>query len=183
MKELVDYSQNVKPVIAVFPQCPAAGNAKWVDLDWAQHGHVQPPMTDRVRMVFEILDDLNKTLPVDKDRVYVCGLSMGGYGTWDVLCRDPNRFAAGLICCGGGDAKVAAAKLKDKPLWIVHGDHDGAVPHTNAVEIVAALKAAGSKSFTYTQLPGYGHNVWGWTFGNKEILNWLFSQKIVQRDF
>jgi poly(3-hydroxybutyrate) depolymerase/lysophospholipase L1-like esterase len=180
--ELMDYAKTV-PFYAIFPQCPSGDNKKWANLDWSKHGHSLNQETDLVRMVFEIIDETEKTLKIDPDRIYICGISMGGYGTWDMLCRKPSRFAAGLVCCGGGDAKTAARALTHKPIWVVHGDRDGAVPYTNSVEMVNAIKAAGGKKIKFTTLEGWGHCIWEWAFGNKEILDWMFAQKRIHPDF
>ncbi|MCA9047007.1 MAG: prolyl oligopeptidase family serine peptidase, partial [Planctomycetaceae bacterium] len=125
--------------------------------------------------VLELLDQLIKTHAIDEDRIYVMGLSMGGYGTWDLLARHPEKFAAGVPICGGGDEKQAA-KIKEMPIWVFHGDADTAVKVERSRNMVAAIKEAGGKP-KYTEYPGVGHNSWTPAINEPEILPWLFSQK------
>ena len=116
-----------------------------------------------------------KELPIDKKRIYVCGLSMGGFATWELLSRRPELFAAAIPVCGGGDPRQAE-KFKDIPIRVFHGSADGVVLPAFSKLVVEALKKAGSQKVKYTEYAGVGHNSWTETFQNQDVLNWLFQQ-------
>lgn len=162
------------PVILIVPQCPK--EMAWVDTPWAAPGHTMPEQPSLpMRLALELLQEVLRERPVDPARVYVTGISMGGYGTWDALQRYPDRFAAALPVCGGGDV-ACAPRIKDVPVWIFHGDKDGAVPVQRSRDMHAALKACGGK-VQYREYAGKGHDVWTPTYSDKDVLTWLFSQR------
>src|SRR4029079_12914467 len=107
-------------------------------------------------------------------RLLVTGLSMGGFGTWDAAMRNPTLFAAALPVCGGGDPRKAAL-LKNLHLWTFHGSADDVIPVTASRMMVEALKAVGG-NIQYTEYPGAGHNVWGQTYANPDVLRWFIDQ-------
>src|SRR4051812_12672147 len=109
------------PCYVLVPQCPK--DQKWVDWDWSKAFTNQPAeMTWPTKVLMQMIEEFPKNNPdVDTDRIYLTGLSMGGYGTWDLLTRFPERFAAGIPICGGGDTSKAAALVKI-PIWAFHGD-------------------------------------------------------------
>jgi predicted peptidase len=111
---------------------------------------------------------------VNDNRVYITGLSMGGYGTWDALARRPNFFAAALPICGGGDPKTVA-RFVNVPIWCFHGDKDEAVRVQRSREMIEALKNAGGEP-KYTEYAGVGHNSWTQTYANPAVFEWLFTQ-------
>jgi predicted peptidase len=126
-------------------------------------------------MLLALIDQVLAENPaIDPTRIYLTGLSMGGFGTFDVLCRRPNLFAAAIAVCSGGDPAVAP-KIKDVPLWYFHGARDEVVPVENTRQMVAALKNAGSK-VKYTEYATLGHAIWQETYYNPEVLSWLFRQ-------
>lgn len=173
--DLLAYSKNLKtPAIIITPQCPSG--QQWVNTPWGDLKHSKPaePSTP-MRLVIELLNQSIKTLPVDKTRVYVTGLSMGGYGTWDIIQRHPEIFAAAMPVCGGGDTTLAV-KLTEIPIWAFHGGQDKVVPTERSREMIAAIKKSGGKP-NYTEYKGVGHNSWSKTYSNQEVLKWLFSQK------
>ena len=100
--------------------------------------------TPSLRMTMEIVDDAIARYPVDRDRIYVMGISMGGYATWELLQRRPELFADALPCCGGGDV-AQAPRLKDISIWAFHGSADKAVPVCRSRDMVSAIKAAGAR--------------------------------------
>ncbi len=174
VRDLITYSQNNEPMIIIAPQCPK--NKKWVEVDWDKLSHTMPKDPSYgMQLTLELIKKICKEFPIDKNRLYITGLSMGGYGTWDIIQRRPKMFAAAMPVCGGGD--IAGAPLfKELPIWVFHGDNDGAVPVTRARNMVKALKKCGSK-VKYTEYPGVGHNSWAQTYANKDVLKWFFSQK------
>lgn len=123
----------------------------------------------------KMVDDLCKSAPIDTDRIYLTGLSMGGYGTWSLAAAEPNRWAAIVPVCGGGNPKLVE-KFKDIPCWCFHGDKDDAVKVSKSREMIDALKAAGANP-KYTEYPGVGHNSWDKAYGTPELFSWLFEQK------
>lgn len=124
-------------------------------------------------MLIALLDDVSAAHAVDPDRVYLTGLSMGGYGTWETAIRNPDRFAAIAPICGGG-SRHQARRLKDVPTWVFHGDKDEAVPVGASIEMVDALKAAGG-DVQFTRYPEAEHDSWTETYNNPKLYEWFLS--------
>ncbi|MFI5379980.1 MAG: prolyl oligopeptidase family serine peptidase, partial [Tepidisphaerales bacterium] len=165
------------PCFVVAPQCPA--DRKWVDVDWSAASHTMPARpTDELRMAVEVLEQLRKEFPVDGRRIYVTGISMGGYGTWDVIARHPNYFAAAAPICGGGD-EATAGRIASIPIWCFHGGKDGAVKPQRSRNMIEALKKAGGQP-RYTEYPNEGHGSWVPAYNEADFLPWLFAQKLKQ---
>ncbi len=122
-----------------------------------------------------LLDDLMGKYRVDKDRVYLTGLSMGGYGTWALAAAHPEKFAAIAPICGGGNT-ADARKLVRLPIWVFHGAKDPTVPLPRSEEMVQAIKAAGG-NVKFTVYPEAGHDSWTETYNNPEFYTWLLAQK------
>lgn len=121
-----------------------------------------------------MLAEVEKDYKVDPKRVYLTGLSMGGFGTWSMAVAHPDKWAAIVPICGRGDTKQAA-KIKDIPCWCFHGDADPAVKVEGSRTMIAALKEAGG-SPKYTEYPGVGHNCWDRAYATKELYEWLLQQ-------
>jgi predicted peptidase len=161
------------PAFIVVPQC--AEEKKWVEVPWDAKEHKAPAEAGpTMKQVFALLDALQKEFSVDANRIYGVGLSMGGYGTWDILQRKPQLYAAAIPICGGGDVAYAD-RFKDTPVWVFHGEADPAVPVSRSRDMVKALKAAGGKPI-YTEYEGVGHDSWTQTFDNRLAWEWLFAQ-------
>jgi predicted peptidase len=127
-------------------------------------------------MVLELVEKMLKDHPdIDPNRVYITGLSMGGFGTFDLLMRRPDLFAAGLPLCGGGDPRYAD-KIKNIPLWVFHGGLDDVVAPRCSRRIVEALEKIGGK-VKYTEYSTMYHDIWNVTYYNPAVLEWLFAQK------
>src|SRR5207244_7702516 len=118
---------------------------------------------------------LQKEFSIDPKRLYITGLSMGGYGTWDLISRHPELFAAAAPICGGGD-EDQAEKIAKLPIWIFHGAKDQAVPVERSRNMVTALKKAGGEP-KYTEYPDVGHDSWVRAYKDPELFAWLFAQK------
>jgi len=116
-----------------------------------------------------------KYLRVDPERIYLTGLSMGGFGTWATAIAYPDLFAAIIPICGGGDP-AEAEKLKDMPVWCFHGDNDTVVPMALSENMVNALKEY-NPEVKFTVYPGVGHDSWTTTYENEAIYNWLLQHK------
>ena len=166
----------VDEAIIIFPQCSQTN--KWVDTDWSKGSYKldQVPESNEMRAVVELIGELQKKYSIDDKRIYACGYSMGGYGTWNLLMLHPDLFCAGVAMCGAGDP-TKASTLVDMPVWAIHGVKDPTVPVAGSREMVAAIKAAGGTKIHYTELPDNAHDVWTYTYKNREIFSWLFSQK------
>lgn len=170
-----DAHQAKHPAYVIAPQCP--GDKQWVDTDWTKGSYstTTVPVSDQLTTALEIADAVATELGTDPARQYITGLSMGGYGTWDAVVRNPDRFAAALPVCGAGDPSKADL-IKLLPLWTFHGDADPTVPTSGSRDMVAALKAVGS-TIKYSEYPGVGHDAWTMTYANEEVIDWLFTFK------
>jgi len=173
--DIVAWSKsNKEPVILIVPQCPL--NMQWVNVNWSAETHNMPDSPAiPLRLVFELCDQVRTKYPVDSSRIYIAGLSMGGYGTWDAIQRKPNYFAAAIPVCGGGDDKQAG-KIKNVPIWAFHGDKDTSVDPKRSRMMIEAIRKSGGNP-KYTEYEGVGHNSWKRTFTNPEVLRWLFDKK------
>jgi predicted peptidase len=145
------------PFILVSPQCPNS-RAGW-----------DPAALSA------LLDDIVANYKVDQDRIYLTGLSMGGYGTWRLAAFAPERFAAIVPICGGGST-ADAPRMKHLAIWVFHGAKDPVVPVKRSQEMVDALKAAGTDP-KFTIYPDAGHDSWTATYDNPEMWHWLLEQK------
>lgn len=122
-----------------------------------------------------LLDTLEKNLPVDASRIYVTGLSMGGFGTWRLAQAAPLRFAAIAPICGGGDSSYICA-IRNMAVWAFHGAKDDAVPYQESERMVNGLKKL-SADVRFTLYPDAGHDAWTATYKNPELYKWLLSKK------
>lgn len=157
------------------PQCPTG--RKWVNVDWSARTHTTPEQpSHEMRAVIQMLQRTMANHPVDADRIYLTGLSMGGYGSWDLAVRHPDWFAAVAPICGGGDERMAD-RLVDLPVWAWHGEADRAVPVQRSRNMIQAVRKAGGEP-KYTELDGVGHNSWTPAYTREDgVLPWLFKQR------
>lgn len=162
------------PCFVLAPQCPAG--QQWVNVPWAADRHQQPEKpSEPMAQTMQLIAQLQKDFSIDSRRLYVAGLSMGGFGTWDAISRYPDRFAAAIPICGGGDENKAASIAK-LPIWVFHGGRDGVVKTLRSRNMVDALKKAGG-SPKYTEYPKEGHGSWGPSAKEPQLLPWLFAQQ------
>jgi predicted peptidase len=176
IESLIRYGKDANdPAILLVPQCPA--NEQWVKVPWNAPSHTIPEQPSRpLRLALALLREKMAALPVDPARVYVTGVSMGGYGTWDAVQREPRLFAAAMPICGGGDTALAPV-IKHVPIWTFHGDKDTAVPVGRSRDMAKALEACGGK-IQYREYPDAGHDVWTRTYNDTGVLTWFFSQRL-----
>jgi predicted peptidase len=146
------------PFITVSPQCPIPS---W----WAFE----------IEALKGLLDSILANYAVDRDRVYLTGLSMGGYGSWAMGIAHPEMFAAVVPICGGGEPEKVCA-LKNVPVWAFHGTDDEDVRLQESQEMVDALQACGGDA-KLTIYPGVKHDSWTPTYANPELYEWLLSHK------
>jgi predicted peptidase len=162
------------PCFLIAPQCP--NESKWCEVDWGALSHTMPKEpSEPARLTLELIAAMQKDFSIDAKRIYLTGLSMGGYGTWDLLARRPDLFAAGVPICGGGD-EATAATIAKIPIWAFHGDKDTAVKVVRSRNMIEALKKADGVP-KYTEYPGVGHNSWSKAYSDPEMMKWLFAQK------
>ena len=127
-------NQAKHPAFVVAPQCPQSVGC-WDD------GRTNEP-GPHLLLVLKILDSLRTEFSIDSERIYVAGQSMGGYGTWDLITKRPDLFAAAVPLCGGGNVALAAA-IRKMPIWAFHGDVDPTVPVEQSRTMIAAIQKAG----------------------------------------
>jgi len=162
------------PCFLIAAQCPAG--QRWVEVDWGSESHVQPKEpSEPARLMLELIDQAIGELPIDPDRVYVTGLSMGGFGAWDLMARRPDLIAAAAIVCGGAD-EATAEKIKHIPVWVFHGAKDTAVQPARSRRMAAALEKAGGKP-RYTEYADVGHHSWECAYGDPDLFEWLFAKR------
>ncbi len=146
------------PFIVVSPQCPEG--------DW---------WDEKLDVLTNLLDDIVARYDVDTDRIYLTGLSMGGYGTWALASKYPGRFAAIAPICGGGK-RFMAYRLKDMPVWAFHGAKDSVVPLEESEEMVEAINDRGGNA-KLTVYPDAGHDSWTKSYDNQELYEWLLEHR------
>jgi len=140
---------------------------------WGKHS--PQIMTDVQPPVLEIIATLKNEFSIDNKRIYITGQSMGGFGTYAFIMRNPDMFAAAVPVCGRGDP--AKAKYIAKiPIWIFHGDKDPLVSVHHSRDMVEALEKAGGNP-RYTEYEGLGHNSWDKAYATGELWEWLFAQR------
>ena len=161
-------NQERHPCFVLAPQCPRS--PLWVDFET----HAQ---SKRLKLLPRLVADLEKLYPLDVDRVYLVGQSIGAFAVWSLLETNSSLFAAGVPVAGGGNP-AGAAKSATIPVWVFHGATDGVVPVAKSREMVAALKKAGGDP-RYTEFAHLGHELrcWQAVFHNPEFQEWLFSQR------
>ncbi|MBE6725408.1 MAG: phospholipase [Ruminococcaceae bacterium] len=175
-----DPSSPVYDSIVLAPQCPE--DSQWVLWPWEKGNYSieDTPESPGLETLCLLIDDVRDFYNVDDDRLYVTGLSMGGFGTWDLLSRHGARFAAGLPICGGGDPSYAEL-LKRIPIRTFHGSEDTAVPVAATRQMYAAIRKAGGELIDYTEFDGAGHGVWGQVYEDRDNIDWLYSQSLAER--
>ncbi len=151
----------LKDFIVVSPQCPS-NRVGW-----------------QTYMLNPFLDQILKDYQVDQDRVYLTGLSMGGYGTWAWAMQNPQRFAAIAPMSGGGDSNPRHVNraLKNMPIWNFHGEADPTVPISESEAMIDAVKKAGNTDVKFTRYPNVGHDCWSQAYGNPDLYDWFLQHK------
>ena len=164
--------------IVIVPQCPAG--QQWVDTPWENGSYsiAEVEESNELKAVYELLEETQSTLVTDTDRYYIMGLSMGGFGTWDMLMRHGDMFAGAVVMCGCADLSQAK-NIANIPIHAVHGTADTVtVPYDDALAMAQAIETSGLNNFTFESLEGYGHNVWDYVGNSTTISTWLFEQSI-----
>jgi len=158
--------QSARPTFVLTPKCEEP-NLGWGDTWHEEH-------TPHAKKVLKLIDSLSSKYNIDKKRIYIYGISMGGFGTFSMLAKEPGKFAAGFAICGGADPKVAP-KLLNTPLWIFHGSDDDVVPVYLSRDIYKEMVRLGGKVVKYTEYPGLKHNSWDSAMKEQGLNDWLYS--------
>ena len=155
-----------KSFIIVSPLCPAGKN-------WSED------------LLLALLDEIETKYPVDKHRVYLTGLSMGGFGTWNLGLNHPEKFAAIAPICGGGETigivlaqyydRATLAQMKSLGIWAFHGGKDTTVAPDESAHMVNALKKAGCEDIKLTIYPEAGHDSWTQAYAEPDLFPWLLK--------
>ncbi len=152
----IDRGMQFKAIVAS-PQCPSGKN--WTTENWFE----------------PLFKELTEKYHIDTSRIYLTGMSMGGFGAWDLAIKYPHRFAAVVPLCGGGRPQLVCA-MKDVPVWVFHGNKDEQVPIQRSEEMVEALKKCGG-SPKFTVLRGQGHDIHR-TYADERIYRWMYRHKL-----
>ncbi|MBN2413549.1 carbohydrate binding domain-containing protein [candidate division KSB1 bacterium] len=198
-------NQKNYPCFVLAPQCPT--DERWVDNDWSEgeYSIANTPISNELLTVNDLIDSLMQEFSIDTNRLYITGLSMGGYGTWDYICRYPDKFAAAIPMSGGGDSTYAA-KIAHIPIWVFHGEKDTTVPPSGSRDMIAALERVGrhpvythcfdgdctgmtdeeinsaikgGASLLYTEWESKGHVIWAESYDLPQLFPWVFSQNLL----
>ena len=147
--------------IVISPQCKSSDY-------WNSEGNLQ--------MLSRLITMVEENYRVDESRIYLTGLSMGGYGSWALAAKEPDRFAAVAPICGGGDPSMAE-KYKNTPVWVFHGAKDSVVPIVRSEEMVDAIKEY-NPDIKFTIYLEAGHDSWTETYNNEELYSWFLSNSL-----
>lgn len=168
-----DEMMKLHPALVIAPQCPTGAS-------WSNFSRKSSELTllstpsKPMELVISLIHQLIKKLPVDTSRIYITGLSMGGFGTFDAIERYPDLFAAAVPVCGGGDVSKVNT-ISKIPIWIFHGSEDAAVNPILSVNMVNALIKAGAHP-GFTMYPEVGHFSWIAAYSDPMMMEWLFRQ-------
>jgi predicted peptidase len=175
MNFATDQNMLAHPAIVVAPQCPEGQMWSSVSFDKERKSMTLNPEPSRpMSLLIGLIRQLMTRLPVDTNRIYITGLSMGGYGTFDALERYPDLFAAAVPVCGAGDTSRAAS-IAHIPMWIYHGAEDPSVNPRFGLAMFEALTNAGAHP-GFTQYPEVGHFSWLGAYSDPLMMEWLFRQ-------
>lgn len=195
-------NQNDHPCFVIAPQCPK--NNRWVDSNWDLDTFDFKLLTisNELSAFSDLLKKVVNDYPVDRARIYITGLSMGGFGTWYMLLKHPSLFAAAIPICGAGDPNLACS-IEHIPIWNFHGDIDKSVnvegsrlmmsalenckndilliPNPNSKEIIKNEETRNNilnSNLIYTEYKGKSHSIWNETYENPLVREWLFSKRL-----
>lgn len=168
------------PAFVLFPQCPATQTWAPMKVERDSSGKVKfdldanEPPTPPTTLLVSLLDSISHSKSINIKKVYIGGLSLGGMGTFYMITRYPDIFAAAFPICGAGNAEQADRFAKKVPVWIFHGGADPVVPVEASRAYDVKLKALGAEE-KYTEYPGVGHNSWDNVFVEPGLMPWLFE--------
>ena len=166
--------------IVIAPQCPEG--EQWVDTPWADGNYSTDkiPESNELEAVVALTKALCDEYSVDKARIYAMGVSMGGFGTWDLIIRHNDIFAGAAPMCGGGDPSKASS-LVNTPIYTFHGTADASVPYDGTAEMVEAIEDESGRMINFITYDGEGHGIWEKASAEEDWLEWLYEQKLTDR--
>lgn len=163
------------PAFVLYPRCRI--HERWSSVEWKLGTQKQVEQTPSQRTLMHLVDSLLATQPIDRRRVYLIGYSMGGYGTWDLLTRFPDRFTAAVPLAGGGDPTTVTKALADLPVWVFHGAKDTTVPISGSEDMVTAMQAIGAPvRFTRDENASHSGTAKILHRQTGDIMAWLLAQ-------
>jgi len=167
-----DYNLKIYKPFVIAPQCP--DNQSWSNFRRGADVKYNDTATNAISLLLSLIDSTVKKYAIDTNRIYITGLSMGGIGTFDLITRRPNLFAAAVPVCGAGDTSKASI-FKHIPMWIFHGAEDFSVSPKYSLDMVYALTKTGARP-GFTQYPSVGHFSWIAAYSDPMLMEWLFRQ-------
>ncbi|MGC4034972.1 MAG: prolyl oligopeptidase family serine peptidase [Chitinophagaceae bacterium] len=176
MNFATDQNMLLHPALVIAPQCPE--KMTWSNFTRDKNStdaKLLPTASRPMELLMGLINQLIKKMPmIDTNRIYITGLSMGGFGTFDAIERYPHLFAAAVPVCGGGDTSRAAS-IAHIPLWVFHGAEDPTVNPWYSISMVNALTKAGAHP-AFTLYPAVGHFSWIGAYSDPFMMEWLFRQ-------
>lgn len=170
--------QDISKSFVMLPQCPKGEqwlNTNFRNTPFTNYDQDSIPESDSMKMIIKALSNLGKDYNIDKTRIYITGYSMGGSGTWDIIIRYPDIFAAAVPVTGVSDPSKAKS-ISDLPVWAFHGVKDEISSVENTRNMIRELKNNGSPC-KYTEYQDIGHDLWTSAYNDSEMVKWLFSQQ------
>jgi predicted peptidase len=164
------------PFVLISPQCPPPASEETAKQLSPSELKMLIQHAWKPDQLIQLIDHVASQLNVDKDRIYVTGLSMGGYGTWRLAATYPERFAAAVPICGGGEPEKMAKPLSKLPVWAFHGGKDTVVPPSESQSMVDAIRREHG-NILFTVYPNADHNSWAPTYDDPKIYDWLLSHR------
>ncbi len=166
--------------IIIAPQCPTED--QWVNTPWENGNYSvdEIPESKALKTALKLLDSVCTEYGGDRAQIYIMGVSMGGFGTWDAIMRHPELFAAAVPICGAADPSKAEV-LKDMPIRTYHGSSDNVVPAEGTRTMARAIRSAGNKDFYFKSLNGVGHNAWDYAAVDGDMIDWLYTHTLAER--
>ena len=168
-----DVVQSIHPSFVLAPQANPRRGSAWVD-QWSRPEDPAGGRQEPLELVIELIDRLATEFAIDEARLYVTGISMGGFGAWSAITRYPEKFAAAVPVCGGGDP--SSVGRNQTAVWAFHGLADQTVPVHRSQEMIEAFRVAGAEA-KYTEYPGLAHDIWERAYQDPGLVPWLFSQQ------
>ncbi len=172
-------NRNAFPAIVIFPQCPKDSYWANVDVDRSSYPigitfHPDQKPTPHLKMAAELVHSFIENGKAEASKVYIAGLSMGGMGTYELVQRNPDTFAAAIAICGAGSTSEVKNYAMNTPFWVIHGAEDNVVNPIHSLEMAQAMLAAGAKP-RVSIYEAANHNSWDSAFAEPDFLLWLFS--------
>ncbi|WP_242156964.1 prolyl oligopeptidase family serine peptidase [Aestuariivivens sediminis] len=173
MNFATDQAMAKHPAFVIAPQCPKDMN--WFNFNFEENIKLLPDPSKPMELMIKLINELIEKYPIDKNRIYITGLSSGGTGTYDAIQRYPDLFAAAVPVCGGGDISKAAS-IAHIPMWIIQGVEDPAGDPRSSIDMAKALINTGGRP-GLTLYPEVGHFSWLAAYSNSALMEWLFRQQ------